>query len=554
MGFRLVAALTVFLIALPAQADYPDDCLGPVEPSLPDCPPGVTYQGCCDSEGRVVYCQAGKFLCLDCASLSPTCGWTPGKNYNCGTDGTPDPSGVFSPVCDFCAPSCVEGQNCVDGECVDCQPACAEMECGFDGCGGSCGNCPTGEWCDGAGKCESAVQCPPTQDLKCESVVEGTTVGTKNTLEGYACTGKDSGGGELAYRFVPPSDGVVRFELSSTGDVSLRMYLTHTQCTPAACFAIGHELLEVSLQANTEYYLILDGKADGEGEFELKVTCTATCLPDCTNSECGTDGCFSSCGDCKAPEECYGGQCFANDGCTPTYLKGCSGCVCEECVCAADSWCCDVAWDEACVNRCDVDCAGCGLSEYCGDATCQSPAEDCLACPEDCPCVCGDGDCQPKLENCTLCPEDCLCAADEMCFEGNCICAPQCDEKQCGFDGCGGECGPCPNAQDVCVQGLCVCQPNCTALDCGPDGCAGSCGSCPANSTCTEGLCLALPDIVSADVKTDIPAIDLGPEATENKPADSSGCCAGGTNGPLAFFLTILLSLMVGWAFKRRRA
>jgi hypothetical protein len=359
---------------------------------------------------------------------------------------------------------------------------------------------------------------------------------------------KIRGGGEKAYRFVPPADGMVRFELVSKGDAWLRMYLTHSQCTPGACFASGHELLEVPLQGDTEYFLIIDGDTDSEGDFELKVFCSATCTPDCTNSECGPDGCFGSCGDCSAPAECYDGQCFANDGCTPTYLKGCGGCVCEECVCAADSWCCEVAWDEACVNRCDVECAGCGLSDYCGDGTCQSPAEDCATCAEDCSCVCGDGECQAKLENCTLCPEDCICAADEMCFEGDCICAPQCDGKQCGFDGCGGECGTCPGDQDVCVQGTCICQPNCAALDCGPDGCDGTCGTCATNATCTAGICLASPDIV-----TDIPSIDLGPEPTESMPANDSGCCAGGAGGPLGFVLSILLSLLLGWVFTRRR-
>ena len=448
MPSRLAFVLAFFFATTPVWADYPDQCLGPVEPSAESCPPGLTYTGCCDESGRAVYCKMGKLLCLDCAGISPTCGWTPGKSYNCGTDGGADPSGIFPPTCKLCEPQCGQGESCKMGQCAPCQPDCAGQKCGFDGCGGSCGICAEGQWCDGKGQCQDAPQCPAPVDLKCGTTVSATTLGTKNTLDNYSCTGADSGGGERAYRFSNPTHGMVRFELKGGEGVWLRMYLTHSQCTPAACFAEAHELLEVSLQGGIEYFVIIDGHTDSEGEFELTVTCQATCLPNCTNSECGTDGCFGSCGECDAPAECYKGQCFANDGCAPTYLKGCGGCVCEECVCAADSWCCGVAWDEACVNRCDVECGGCGIADYCSDGECSAPAEDC---------------------------------------------------------------GTCPNDQDIAV---------------------------PA------------PHV---DIILDIPAVDVGPQPTDNKSSDDSGCCDGGAGGPLGFFLSVGFSLLFGWVFARRR-
>lgn len=115
------------------------------------------------------------------------------------------------------------------------------------------------------------------------------------------------------------------------------------------------------------------------------------------------------------------------------------------------------------------------------------------------------------------------------------VCAPKCDEKQCGADGCGGSCGECPNGQfcdsspgkchDNClltgcsqmgyecgpckitVQGACygkifacgpcekgnicnngkcekICVPNCTSKECGSDGCNGICGNCPGDKFC----------------------------------------------------------------------
>ena len=74
-------------------------------------------------------------------------------------------------------------------------------------------------------------------------------------------------------------------------------------------------------------------------------------------------------------------------------------------------------------------------------------------------------------------------------------CAPDCDGRACGDDGCGGVCGTCPTVKPVCEGGVCLCEPDCTGKACGPDGCFGNCGTCPLVApACTdEGLCCA-PD------------------------------------------------------------
>lgn len=64
----------------------------------------------------------------------------------------------------------------------------------------------------------------------------------------------------------------------------------------------------------------------------------------------------------------------AGDGCAPTPTHGgCAGCDCQDCVCAADPYCCDVQWDAACVDLCEGDCGGCGggLAEASPDAVDQ---------------------------------------------------------------------------------------------------------------------------------------------------------------------------------------
>ena len=73
--------------------------------------------------------------------------------------------------------------------------------------------------------------------------------------------------------------------------------------------------------------------------------------------------------------------------------------------------------------------------------------------------------------------------------EGQCICRPDCDTAECGDDGCGGSCGTCEGTQDKCIQGVCICQLDCEGRECGADGCGGLCGSCGAGESCVDGLC-----------------------------------------------------------------
>ena len=72
-------------------------------------------------------------------------------------------------------------------------------------------------------------------------------------------------------------------------------------------------------------------------------------------------------------------------------------------------------------------------------------------------------------------------------------CVPDCAGKNCGFDGCFGQCGTCLAGQS-CQSGLCAsyeCVPNCDGKACGSDGCGGSCGTCDADAVCIDatGTC-----------------------------------------------------------------
>lgn len=70
----------------------------------------------------------------------------------CGDDG-----------CGGSCGTCPTGSVCQSNTCVaSCVPSCSGKQCGDDGCGGSCGTCPTGFACDG-GLC-AEITCPEAWD------------------------------------------------------------------------------------------------------------------------------------------------------------------------------------------------------------------------------------------------------------------------------------------------------------------------------------------------------------------------------------------------------
>ena len=100
---------------------------------------------------------------------------------------------------------------------------------------------------------------------------------------------------------------------------------------------------------------------------------------------------------------------------------------------------------------------------------------------------CGDDGCGGE---CGTCPEGFNCSKG-VCEEVACVAT--CAGMECGDDGCGGSCGTCgPNAS--CMNGQCFCDPSCEAKECGGDGCGGSCGSCPQGEACMDGQCECAPD------------------------------------------------------------
>jgi hypothetical protein len=236
------------------------------------------------------------------------------------------------------------------------------------------------------------------------------------------------------------------------------------------------------------------------------------CAPDCTDKECGADGCGGTCGICEEGDcNLFTNKCDVLDCescqsvCAEDETK-CNGDLVQHCVDVfADDELCEPCWkfeqvavpcpgDQAC--DVDVDKCVCAVGDACGEACCEEPA------------VCfGDACCTPACEGKDCGDDGCggtcgTCGEGDYCSAGKCgpICNSDCAEgdKECngdmtGYkeckkvcDDCGVGGGPCfqftpffgCEAGSKCVDGECVCQPKCTGKECGDDGCGGSCGTC----------------------------------------------------------------------------
>ncbi|MFH1532667.1 MAG: hypothetical protein ABIK09_18225 [Pseudomonadota bacterium] len=228
------------------------------------------------------------------------------------------------------------------------------------------------------------------------------------------------------------------------------------------------------------------------------------CKPDCTfedgtEKDCGVDGCGSLCGVCGFGFECKAGLCAVE------CLADCAGRECgpdptecdESCGTCDEGFFCNPAGK--CNPICDpeINCATkeCG-ADGCGGSCGICPGNEICTAAQVCvPHPCGDvepvvGKCQGQdllihcVNNalvefdCSGLGEDFWCGFDaqEGVYECKQGCEPQCEFpngnlKECGYDGCYGNCGDCPGGWD-CVSGLC--NPN--------QG--GDCGWIPATGSC----------------------------------------------------------------------
>ncbi|MGB0591278.1 MAG: cupredoxin domain-containing protein [Myxococcota bacterium] len=488
--------------------------------------------GCDDAEITACVCAEDDVCCTGtwdaaCAAAANACGAPCDADTCCSmndTGGCADPD-IAACVCaedDYCCTGewdeyCVEDavtlcgltcDSCGDGECSlgeDCE-SCDEdcggcPECGDAACTGdeNCGTCPD----DCGGPCSEGSCCEPNGSPGCEDADVNACV---CALDGACC--------DVAW--------------------------------DALCVLFAVEYCELGEQCD---FVCGDGTCDaGESCDSCSEDCGA--CGTCGDSVCDPDeNCASCAADCGA---CEGSCCEAHDG------PGCEDDSIALCVCdIGDPWCCEVEWDGLCV---EVAKAGCGACEpelpagFCCDAHgglgCDDPAvEECVCaaqpfccngkwdefcaeaaatCGAECGESCGDGTCS-VAESCESCPLDCG-ACEGPCCEAHdgagcadlatttCVCdidASCCDNawtESCAIQAVI-QCGWTEDCANACGDGTCSLGEDCSACpddcgdcgDCGDDTCGPSetCTSCPSDCGDCVGSCCTVhetPGCEDADV------------------------------------------------------
>lgn len=446
--------------------------------------------------------------------------------------------------------------DCISGSCDLATGKCG-LKIAADGatcklgglCGGT-GTCKQGA-CAAASACDP-VDCAP-KPLACGAkvVIDPTKLGPSAT-SAWPCTGTVWAGGEQFYALSADATMSATVNLAADATDSAVLVLLGSAskniCAPQSCTAKGQKLV-VGLPTGVTQVVGVETKAGATAALTLTVTCAAKTK--CGDGQCneGEDcnGCPTDCGVCAtcgdkncdaAKENC--GSCPDDCGACPAVpteckpkssgapdAKGCGGCACEDCVCKADAFCCQTAWDSLCVSECSdpTTCKGpkCPtIPTWCGDKSCNN-GETPKTCPQDCQQTgpCGDGFCEGS-ETCTSCPGDCgSCAGLPVsgCGNGKCDNAEHCGvcPKDCGV--CSTDCGSvaakatpgcpgckceaavcakdpycCKNAWDGLCVNECAAEMTCPKDACGDgvcsgsetcDSCKGDCGAC----VCGDGKC-----------------------------------------------------------------
>ena len=471
----------------------------------------------CCSGSELYYCEAGEgcpdgkasCLCkLDCGPMTTD-------------DGTPVPFCSFFAyygviLCtDVLAFPPVESEMSFWCPWYTCTPSCEGKVCGPDGCGGECGTCDSGFKCDDAGACQ--VCTPSCLDE------EGNTKVCGDDGCGGSC-------GECeAETDVCGPDGQC-YSASCAG-----LCGNPDQGAPAGCFC----------DASCEVYGdCCPDICDACAELGL----ASCCVPNCEGKVCGDDGCGGICGPenlCADDKICAEDQasCIDAPACDPTECEApwmvckhgeCANPVDETLTCPFGGFllgaeCHDTAVAGCCGSNADLfyceyndagaEHAGCpeGMDTCLCWIPCGSSEKDCGWDSENSWMNCMDG-AVPPPEGTNLscdwytCVPDCadkncgydgcggICGectgTDECTPEGKCCtsdCAANGGDRICGMDPCGNLCGNCKEGLE-CVEGKCLkpCVPACEGKECGDDGCDGTCGTCDDPKTCSEaGLCVS---------------------------------------------------------------
>jgi len=144
-------------------------------------------------------------------SCTPAC-----DGRTCGGDGCGGSCGACPS-----GESCSAGGTCEPGACV---PQCSGKTCGADGCGGSCGTCAAGSTCNAKGTCDAPPPATCGNGAASESEANDTS-DTANALSGTMCGSLSSSDYVDWYTWYAGSSGVpYTTRVTTTGDATMAVW------------------------------------------------------------------------------------------------------------------------------------------------------------------------------------------------------------------------------------------------------------------------------------------------------------------------------------------
>lgn len=122
--------------------------------------------------------------------------------------------------------------------------------------------------------------CVPRGELSCGDVVSGdssTATGTTQAIDGWPVAVGDYSGREVAWSFVAPGSGGIRWELvdphPTEANQDLFVLDGAAGCEPGAATARGFNSVSFDAEAGRSYFLVLDSFPGDEGPFSVRLTC-----------------------------------------------------------------------------------------------------------------------------------------------------------------------------------------------------------------------------------------------------------------------------------------
>ena len=409
-------------------------------------------------------CEEG--LCIEGSTLDCD------DDNPCTTDSCVEGEGCeHTPVPDKAEPACGDGNPCTDDVCVsgECKNPLKDLQelviedCLCEG-DEDCEPLEDGDLCNGTLVCDTEADTPTCmvdeETIVTCSLPDGTApecnaalcvpgsgecaVGTIN--EGGACDDGDAcTQGEQCHDGECKNGGPVSCE-DSNG-------CTDDSCDSATgCTHVNNMLGCDDLDDCTHSDVCLEGVCQGteyscDDPAQCETTDGATCNGDgtCIYDFVPMNGVACDDGNaCTQLEACQGGICMDGGPVSCDDGNPCTADLCEDpggCVHPSQAGDCD-----------DND--PCTVGDHCDGGACVSGTA-LLVCDDDN--VCTDNVCT-SMVGCEYPLEDdeTPCGEGFHCIGGDCVavCTPDCSDKDCGDDGCGGLCGYCPSGE-ICVAGTC---------------------------------------------------------------------------------------------------